>query len=199
MVHTRGYVNGQTTGLHLLTVRDVTFSNLLGESLHFISMVWFLPHRTLTWWQEWYCMHVLMLATYQSDLTAYDCRGISSLLWRPVCHCKRKNRHFIFGRLWIKLRGLKVMFPCSQGWMCEMWDSFVTHSKSYVTILAPYGPLCGLCIMRPTWTLFTVTPLRSIWLQPDVRHFSQRHFTYRNWPLVPMDWLWDNGPLGTDT
>lgn len=32
------------------------------------------------------------LATYQSNLTAYDCRGISSPLWIHGCHCTKENK-----------------------------------------------------------------------------------------------------------
>lgn len=101
-----GFVNAWSTGLLLLTHQDVDISKEFGESLHFVSMVWsffvvkMFPHRTtllngtLTWWQKWYSMCV-MLATYQWDLNAYDCRGISSPLRRPACHCTEESMQIL--------------------------------------------------------------------------------------------------------
>lgn len=117
-----------------------------------LSMVWsfvivkILPHTslltwTLTWWQEWYSMCVLMLATYQWNLTDYDCCGISSPLWGTwlSLHRGKLVTYFTFCSLidgWMSWTCVLAWCPCN---LC------VPH-KSYNSLDLMQSSLTPKCV-----------------------------------------------------
>lgn len=143
-----------------------------------LSMIWsfviviILPHTsllswTLTWWQEWYSMCVLMLATYQWNLTDYDCCGISSPLLGTWLSLYRGKLVCSLIDGWLSWTCVLAWCPCDLHVLHKSYNS-IQPTRQTTTVSLQWGlkltPVTSyICGCQETWLNFIKSHYRS-WL-----------------------------------